>query len=281
MHRRAFLHQRRIEREDHQRREEPDVAAVERDRVQHVDVAAAQDDDHAGERNQDADDLPQGQAVAEHREGPQRDHQRGGGLGQQRVDRLRILQAPIGHRVVGRGAGDREHCQERQVAADHRPVAFQIRPGERQDDEERDPPAQKRQRDRRKMSGDIAPEHDVERPGHVGDADEQIGLLIKPAAEPAQHARHRQSPENARSMRRGRGRHRGGRRNLLHARPIAEPERASHGRIAAIPAAPSSAAAQCREFSRLWRRAAPTFEKTAEIERLTHKPPKAACSCLL
>ena len=143
----------------------------------------ADDDDDAAERDADAAGLPQGQAVAEQRESPQRDEQRPDRLQQQAVDRGGVLQAVIGHRVVGGEAGEREQRHHPGVFADDRPIAPQMAGRERQQDQERAGPAAERKRHRRDMSDDEAAEHGIAGPEQRGQRQQQIRLVGQPAAD--------------------------------------------------------------------------------------------------
>src|SRR5215213_8306071 len=68
------------------------------------------------------------------------------------------------------------------MAADRAPVAHQVLPGEWQDDEKRDRPAQERQRYRRDMPGGEAADDGVAGPAKCCDREQQIGLVGEPAA---------------------------------------------------------------------------------------------------
>jgi hypothetical protein len=122
------------------------------------------DHQHAGERDADAAGLAQAEPVAEQRESPQRDEQRTDRLQQQAVDCGRVLQAVIGERVVGREAGQREHGHQSGVPADGRPIAHEMRRGERRHDQEGSAPANESERYRRHVAGDKTPEHDIAGP---------------------------------------------------------------------------------------------------------------------
>ena len=63
------------------------------------------------------------QPHAEQDQRPHRDDQRPGGLQQQRVERLGMLERPILQGVEGADAGDREHDHDAELAADRAPVA--------------------------------------------------------------------------------------------------------------------------------------------------------------
>src|SRR5579862_413687 len=172
-----------VEAVEHQRDHEPDVAAVERDAEQDRETAVADDDDDAGERDADATGLPQGQAVAEQRKSPQRDEQRPDRLQQQAVDRGRVLQAVIGHGVVGGEADQRQQRHQRRVLADDRPIAPQMAGRERQQDQERAGPAAEGKRHRRDMSDDETAEHGIPGPEQRGERQQQIRLVGQPAAD--------------------------------------------------------------------------------------------------
>ncbi len=195
MDRRALLGERRIDAEDRDRGQKPQVAAVEIDLRQDREVPAAQDDENARERAGNADPLGDRQALAEQHERPQRDHERVGRLDQQGVDRLGELQAIIGHGVVGGDAREGEHGHQAEARANLRPVAFQVRPGERQHDQAGAGPADERERDGRDVPRYQAPEHDVAGPEQGHERQEQIGLAVDPGAEAAQwfHVRCRSS----------------------------------------------------------------------------------------
>ena len=173
-------HQRRIQPETQQRAGEHHVALVEPDAGKRAEIAAQDDGEHAGQRDRDAGELRPGQPHAEQRQRPQRHEQRPGRLDQERVQRLGVLQRPVGQRVVEGKSGRRQHHHQRQPRPQGRPVALQMRPGERQQHEERADPADAGQRHRRHMAGDVAREHDIAGPEQRGQAQQQIGLVVEP-----------------------------------------------------------------------------------------------------
>ena len=85
----------------------------------------------------------------------------------------RVLKAPIPVTEM--------HDHDAEPGADRAPVAHQMFPRERQDDQERQRPAQERQRHRRNMSGGEAADDGVAGPAQRGDAEQQIGLVGDPA----------------------------------------------------------------------------------------------------
>jgi hypothetical protein len=117
------------------------------------------------------------QTIAEQHEGPQRDEQWPGRLQQQPVDRGGVLQAIIGHRVVGREAGEGEDRHQARMPADRRPIAHEVRCGERQQDQECAAPADERERYRRNMPGNEAAENGVAGPEQRSERQQQIGLV--------------------------------------------------------------------------------------------------------
>ena len=182
MHERPRAQHCRVERIDQQRHDEPHVAAVESDVEQNLETAAADDDDDAGERDADAAGLPQRQPVAEQNKTPQRDEQRADRLQQQTVDCGRVLQAVIGHRVVGREAGKREKRHQAGMLADDRPIADEMPRGEWQQNRESAGPADERQRYRRYMPGDEPAEYGIAGPEQGRQRQQQIRLVEQPAA---------------------------------------------------------------------------------------------------
>ena len=87
---------------------------------------------------------------------------------------------PVGDRVVEGKPDRRQQHHQRQMRAQHRPVALQMRPGERQQDQEGADPADAGQRHRRHVAGDMARQHDVAGPEQRGQAEQQIGLVVEP-----------------------------------------------------------------------------------------------------
>ena len=185
MHRRPLAQHRRIEAVDQQGDDEPQVALVEIDADESRKAAVADNDDHAGERHADAACLPQRETIAEQRKGPQRDAQRPDRLQQQSIDRRRVLQAVIGHRVVGGDAGEREQRHQTGVLADHRPIAREMPGGKRQQHHKGAAPANERERDRRNMSDDEAAQNRIAGPEQRGEREQQIRLVEQPAASAA------------------------------------------------------------------------------------------------
>src|SRR6185437_14425658 len=61
-------------------------------------------------------------------------------------------------------------------------IARQMFPGERQQDQERQRPAQERQRDRRNVTGGEPPDDGVAGPAQRGDGEQEIRLVRDPAA---------------------------------------------------------------------------------------------------
>ena len=183
MDRRPLAQHGHVKTVEHQRDHEPDVAAIEGDAEEDRETAVADDDDDAAERDADATGLPQRQAVAEQRKSPQRDEQRPDRLQQQSVDRGRVLQAVIGHGVVGSETDQREQRHQRRVLADDRPIARQMAGRERQQDQERAGPAAERKRHRRDMSDNEASEHGIAGPEQRGERQQQIRLVGQPAAD--------------------------------------------------------------------------------------------------
>jgi hypothetical protein len=55
---------------------------------------------------------------------------------QERVQRLCVLQDPVGNRIIEGKAGRRQQHHQWEAGAQGRPVVLQVRPGERQQDEE-------------------------------------------------------------------------------------------------------------------------------------------------
>ena len=177
---RAFQRQHRIDPEDRQRHDEDQVADVELDIRKRGEVAMQQDDEHAGHRQQDARRLRQRQPHAEQQQRPHRDHQRACRLQQQRVQRLGVLERPVLQGIERADAGDGEQDHDAEAAADRGPVADQMLPGERQDDQECERPAQERKRHRRDMAGGQPSDDGVAGPAQRGDAEQQIRLVGEP-----------------------------------------------------------------------------------------------------
>jgi len=108
--------------------------------------------------------LSQCQSIAEQNERPQRDEQRRHRLQEQSVDRRGVLQAVIGHRVVGGKPGQREERQETGALADQGPIAREMRRGERQQQRQCPTPANDRQRNGRNMSDNEPANNDIAGP---------------------------------------------------------------------------------------------------------------------
>ena len=103
-----------------------------------------------------------------------------GRLQQQRVQRLGVFERPILQGVEGADAGDREKDHDAEPAADRGPVARQMFPGKGENDQEREGPAQERQRHRRDMAGGEPADDGVAGPAQRGDAEQQIRLVGDP-----------------------------------------------------------------------------------------------------
>ncbi len=141
-----------------------------------------QDHQHAGQRHRDPAGLRQRQADAEQDQRPDRDEQRPGRLQQQRVQCCRVFERPVLQGVEGADPDDGEKDHGAEMAADRIPVALQMRPGEGENDKERQRPAQERQRHRRNMPGGEAADDGVAGPAQRGDREQQIGLIGEPVA---------------------------------------------------------------------------------------------------
>ena len=174
-------HQRRIKPESQLRAGDHHVALVELDAGECAEVAAQDDGQHAKQRDRDAGELGQGQPDPEQHQRPHRHEQRSRGLDQQRIQRLGVLQPPIGQRVVDGKSGRRQQHHQWKPCPQRRPVLLQMRPGKRQQHQEGADPADAGQRHRRHMAGDIAREHDIAGPEQRGQAQEQIGLVTEPS----------------------------------------------------------------------------------------------------
>src|SRR5271157_6402350 len=177
MYRRSHPQHGRIEGVDQDRNDEPQIAAVERDRQQNFEAAAADDNNHAGERQQDAGALTQRQAIAKQHKRPHRNKQRRNRLQQQSIDRGGKMQAVISHRVVGREAGQCEQRQQSEMPPDQWPVARQVASGKRQQDDESAAPSDHRQRDRRDIGGDETAEHHISGPKQRRERQQQIRFM--------------------------------------------------------------------------------------------------------
>ena len=139
-----------------------------------------QDDQHAGERQQHAKRLRRCQPHAEQQQRPHRDDQRARRLQQQRVQRLGMLQRPVLHGVEGADPGDRQHHHDAELLADRGPVAHQMVPRKRQDQQEGETPAQERQRHRRNVPGGKPADDGIAGPAQRGDGQQQIRLPADP-----------------------------------------------------------------------------------------------------
>ena len=141
-----------------------------------------QDHQHARQRQRDPAGLGRRQADPEQDQRPHRDEQRSGRLQQQRIQRLGMFECPVLQGVEGADTGDGEHDHGAEAGADCAPVALEMFPGERENNEKRNRPAQERQRHRRDMAGGEAADDGVAGPAQRGDGEQQIGLVGEPAA---------------------------------------------------------------------------------------------------
>src|SRR5262249_22221693 len=181
MYRGALQCQHRIKPETDHRNAEDQVTLVEANAGKRRDVAAGQDYQHTNERDQHAERLRQRQAYAEKDQGPYRDDERASGLQQQRVQRLRMFERPILHRVEDTDAGKRKHYHYWKLSANCGPILIQVLPGKGQDQEERERPAQERQRHRRDVACGEAADYGIGGPAQRGNAQQEIGLVCNPA----------------------------------------------------------------------------------------------------
>ena len=180
--RRAPAQERGVERVAHHGDQEPDVAGIELEVRQRQRIPMGDDHKHAHERNQDADELGERQAVAEEDQRPQADHQRRRGLHQRAVEGGGVFQPVIGERVVDGDAGKGEQQHDAEVAADRRPVLTEFLARQGHCDQRGADPADLGECRRRDRAGDEAPEHDVDRPEQRGQRQEQIGPVEQGAA---------------------------------------------------------------------------------------------------
>ena len=110
------------------------------------------------------------------------DEQRRDRLQQQAVDRGGILQAVIGHRVVGREAGQGEEGQQPGMPSDRRPSRTRCRAAN--GSRIKNAPLQRMndKRHRRDVTGDEAAKNDIAGPEQRGERQQQIRLLEQPTA---------------------------------------------------------------------------------------------------
>jgi hypothetical protein len=113
------------------RKQDPDVADVEGELQQGVQVAARHDGHDADERGGDAQRLDGFQALAVKRPGQCDDDDGNEGIEQQAVDGFGLLQADVGQRVVEAGAEDAEHHEPAPTGQEHGAVALEVGPGQR------------------------------------------------------------------------------------------------------------------------------------------------------
>ena len=169
MYWRPLAQRRRVVGIDQERDQKPYITAVDADADESIEAAVTDDDEDAGQRDGDAAGLARGKAIAKQHEAPQSDKQRPDRLQQETVDRSRVLQAVIGHRVEGREAGQREHGHQSGVRADRRPIAQQVWRGERQHNQKGTAPANESERHRRNVSSDETTEHGIAGPEQRGE----------------------------------------------------------------------------------------------------------------
>src|SRR5260370_6117759 len=79
-------------------------------------------------------------------------------------------------------AGERKHDHGAELAADRAPVAVKVFPGEGQNNEKRDSPAQERERHRRNMPGGEAADDGIAGPAQRREREQQIRLVGEPVA---------------------------------------------------------------------------------------------------
>ena len=133
------------------------------------------------QRDADAADLTARQRLAEEQQAPQADQQRAGRLHQRRVDRRRVLQAPVEQRVEGGDAGQREQRQHAEVAADDRHSPRERRPDERQQNAGTPASSGSAASATGGMSvHDGASDDRVARPEERGQRQQQVGLVAEP-----------------------------------------------------------------------------------------------------
>jgi len=128
---RAAAQQHRVEGVDDLGDEEPDVALVQLEMQQHVEVAARDHDRDTGERGENPDDLRQGRLFAVHDEHDRGDEQRAGRDDEKGVDRLSELQRIIGGVGIRADADRGRHRKQAGIGLDGLPVALEMRPCER------------------------------------------------------------------------------------------------------------------------------------------------------
>src|SRR5260370_7859669 len=93
-----------------------------------------------------------------------------------------MLERPVLQGVESSDAGDRKHDHGAELAADRAPVALKVFPGEGQNNEKRDSPAQERERHRRNMPGGEAADDGIAGPAQRREREQQIRLVGEPVA---------------------------------------------------------------------------------------------------
>jgi hypothetical protein len=105
-----------------------------------------------------------------------------------------MIETDIDQRVVDRHAGGAEDENQLPLPADAVPVDDRVPPGERQQQRERERPADLGEGDRRNVVDDVAAERDIAAPEKAGEAQQEIRLVVEPLcrASGGRHEGHRE-----------------------------------------------------------------------------------------
>ncbi len=183
--RRPATQQHGIDRPCRHAQQHGDVAAVDRQRDERGGVAAQHDDQHAGERDENAGELPRRGALAVEGEGGEQRQHRPRRIDERAVERRRPLQPDIGEAVAYGDAEQPEQQQDSPMSPKDRALGDDLGAGEGQHEKKGDAPAHQAQAQRRHGPGERAPDDHVPRPGEHGDDQQEIGARRAHARVPA------------------------------------------------------------------------------------------------
>ena len=143
-------------------------------------LAARDDDQYAGERDQHARDLPSRCLFTLEDPGAREHEKRSGGIDEHGVDRARRAQLEIDEGLERRHAGERQHDEEPSMAANDRAVPERFAKPQRRHDERRHQPAPEVERHRIERLAHRPPDNPVARPQQIceheqGEGGEAVG----------------------------------------------------------------------------------------------------------